>query len=146
MNLVVQDNEVEKAVIYVDKEFEHLFVSDVKNGPNAQSYNIADIKGITAHAVIETRLLIDTGRKVIEIQVSSLKIRDFLVRCLGGLFAMEKDKIRSKIASNNNEPKSQVPLVRDSLVPGNEFKSDKVREDFRILMVHLTFHSSILSS
>jgi hypothetical protein len=92
---VVQDNEVEKAVVYVDKEFEHLFVSDVKNGPNAISYNIADIKGITAHAVIETRLLIDTGRKVIEIQVSSLKFRDQLVRYMGSFITMEQGRIET---------------------------------------------------
>jgi len=82
----------EKCVIYMDVTCRTFFCAKQKNAANAKAYRVEDITEASASGTNEKIISIVHKEGQLDLEVSSPKVRDYLVRMLNKLFALEKTR------------------------------------------------------
>mmetsp|Transcript_14640 Transcript_14640/g.25801 ORF Transcript_14640/g.25801 Transcript_14640/m.25801 type:complete len:1036 (-) Transcript_14640:556-3663(-) len=85
----------EKCVIYMDVTCRTFFCAKQKNSPSAKAHPVELIEGVQAAEMDKIICLVHREGQL-DLEVSSPKVRDYLVRMLNKLFAIEKEKASSK--------------------------------------------------
>ena len=81
----------EKCVIYMDVTCRTFFCAKQKNAPSAKAYRVEDIK--EASASQQDKIISIVHKEgTLDLEVSSPKVRDYLVRMLNKLFVIEKER------------------------------------------------------
>lgn len=91
----------EKCVIYMDVTCRTFFCAKQKNAANAKAYRVEDIKEATASSSNEKIISLVHREGQLDLEVSSPKVRDYLVRMLNKLFALEKNRANDPDASES---------------------------------------------
>mmetsp|Transcript_8328 Transcript_8328/g.9953 ORF Transcript_8328/g.9953 Transcript_8328/m.9953 type:complete len:981 (+) Transcript_8328:94-3036(+) len=114
----------EKCVIYMDVTCRTFFCAKQKNAPSAKAYRVEEIAEASANGDNEKIITIVHKDGSLDLEVSSPKVRDYLVRMLNKLFTLEKTKAADGGGDEGGGKKSS----RGSTRP----KKDKGRSDDRI--------------
>lgn len=97
----------EKCVIYMDVTCRTFFCAKQKNAPSAKAYRVEEINEATANADNEKIISIVHKDGTLDLEVSSPKVRDYLVRMLNKLFTLEKSKEGGSGGGGEKESKSR---------------------------------------
>jgi hypothetical protein len=102
------DGASEKCVIYMDVTCRTLFCAAQKNAANAKAHRVEDITEASASKGNEKIISIGHKEGTLDLEVSSPKVRDYLVRMLNKLFTGEKNKAAEKDegGGSKSKPKS----------------------------------------
>lgn len=90
----------EKCVIYMDVTCRTFFCAKQKNAANAKAYRVEDIKEASASSSNEKIISLVHREGTLDLEVSSPKVRDYLVRMLNKLFALEKNRANDPDAAD----------------------------------------------
>jgi len=82
----------EKCVIYMDVTCRTFFCAKQKNAPSAKAFRVEEIAEASASSDNEKIISIMHKEGSLDLEVSSPKVRDYLVRMLNKLFTLEKAK------------------------------------------------------
>jgi len=82
----------EKCVIYMDVTCRTFFCAKQKNAANAKAYRVEEIAEASANGDNEKIISIIHKEGQLDLEVSSPKVRDYLVRMLNKLFTLEKTR------------------------------------------------------
>mmetsp|Transcript_51999 Transcript_51999/g.104299 ORF Transcript_51999/g.104299 Transcript_51999/m.104299 type:complete len:1014 (-) Transcript_51999:129-3170(-) len=116
-----KDGASEKCVIYMDVTCRTLFCAGQKNAPDAKAHRVEDIAEATAAKGNEKIISITLKEGSLDLEVSSPKVRDFLVRMLNKLFSSEKAKAED--AKSSTKPKSSSSSRSDKGEKGGSSSS-----------------------
>eukprot|EP00613_Pedinella_sp_CCMP2098_P016054 CAMPEP_0171771452 /NCGR_PEP_ID=MMETSP0991-20121206/54079_1 /TAXON_ID=483369 /ORGANISM="non described non described, Strain CCMP2098" /LENGTH=585 /DNA_ID=CAMNT_0012376747 /DNA_START=70 /DNA_END=1824 /DNA_ORIENTATION=+ len=116
-----EDGASEKCVIYMDVTCRTLFCAGQKNAPDAKAHRVEDIAEATAAKGNEKIISITLKEGSLDLEVSSPKVRDFLVRMLNKLFSSEKAKAED--AKSSTKPKSSSSSRSDKGEKGGSSSS-----------------------
>ena len=111
----------EKCVIYMDVTCRTFFCAKQKNAANAKAYRVEEITEASANGDNEKIISILHKEGTLDLEVSSPKVRDYLVRMLNKLFTLEKSRAAEGASGGGDAPKERSK-------PAKEKKSSK-RDD-----------------
>lgn len=99
----------EKCVIYMDVTCRTFFCAKQKNAASAKAYRVEDITEAAASASNEKIIAIMHKEGQVDLEVSSPKVRDYLVRMLNKLFSLEKNRSAEDVERKRSEKTASRP-------------------------------------